>query len=338
MLLDAVLAVTLTAGPDPVGLKTVVSGLSQPTSVISAPNGNLFVTQKGGRIVKVTPSGKQRTWFRIKVSKSGERGLLSMARIDTKGFYAAYTDPKGALKVSRFRKGGAEHRILRIPHARYDNHNGGQLVLYKGLLYISTGDGGGAGDPYRSAGNPRDLRGKILRVDPTCRKKRYCIPKSNPKSPRRAVIASGLRNPWRFSIDPVTEQLWIGDVGQNAFEEVDRMGVNGRLKDFGWSCWEARSKYNADACPGRRMTKPVLRYAHDQGESIIGGHVYRGTGIPSLRGWYVFGDFISGRIWAYRDGRRKQIGTADGVTSFGLAASGEMLLTTIDGRVLKITG
>lgn len=337
MLADALLALTVAAGPGPVDLQKVASGLDQPTSVIAAPNGNLFVTEKAGRIIRVDTSGKKHTWFRVKPSTSGERGLLSMARIDATRFYAAYTDARGALQVSRFVKGGGgERKIIRIKHPRNTNHNGGQLVLHRGLLYISTGDGGGAGDPFRAAADRKDLRGKILRIDPTCGKRTYCIPKANPKSPRREIIASGLRNPWRFSIDRATETLWVGDVGQDAFEEVDRMPINGPVVDFGWSCREARQKYNPDQCGGRAMTKPVLWYGHDEGESVIGGHVYGGEAIPGLQGWYVFGDFVSGRIWAYRDGRRAEIAKADGVTAFGLDTAGELLLTTIGGRVLRV--
>lgn len=332
-MLDALLAVTLAAGPGRVDVTTVTNRLEAPTSVISAPNGTMFVTEKQGRVAKVTQKGKVSTWYRIRVSSSGEQGLLSMARIDGKRFYAAYTDSRGALQVSRFTKGGGERKILRVKHPRNDNHNGGQLVLHKGLLYISTGDGGGSGDPFRAAGNLQDLRGKILRIDPTCAK-RYCIPAGNPRpSP---VIAYGLRNPWRFSIDG--DQIWIGDVGQDAFEEVDRMTVDGPLVDFGWSCWEARARYNADDCKGRTVRSPLFSYSHasGDGESVTGGYVYRGTQIPSLRGWYVFGDFISGRVWAWQDGVRKRIATVAGVTSFGLDRDGELLATTIDGRLLRL--
>jgi glucose/arabinose dehydrogenase len=334
-MLAALLATTLAAAPGPVDLTTVTSSLNQPTSVVTAANGTMFVTQKGGSIIKVSPKGATKQWFRIPVSTGGERGLLSMVRIDAKRFYAAYTNKKGALQVSRFTKGGGERKIIRIPHPQYENHNGGDLQVHKGLLYISTGDGGGSGDPFRAAGKLSDLRGKILRIDPTCAK-RYCIPKANPrKSP---VIAMGLRNPWRFSIDAPTQQIWIADVGQGGFEEVDRMAVNGPLVDFGWSCWEASAKYNADACKGRDVTKPVIQYSHasGDGESITGGYVYRGSGIPSLQGWYVFGDFMSGRVWAWKDGDRRRIAQADGLTSFGLTQSGELLLTTIDGRLLRM--
>ncbi len=319
-----------------VTLTTITDALNQPTSVVSAPNATMFVTQKGGEIIKVTPKGRATRWFRIPVSTSGERGLLSMVRLDKKRFYAAYTDGAGALQVSRFTKGGGERKILRVPHPTYDNHNGGDLQLHKGLLYISTGDGGGAGDPFRAAGKLSDLRGKILRIDPTCGTQKYCIPKTNPRT--SPVIAYGLRNPWRFSIDPATEQLWIGDVGQSAVEEIDRMAVNGPLVDFGWSCWEATSQYNADDCKGRKIRKPVLEYSHaaGDGESVTGGYVYRGSAIPSLQGAYVFGDFISGRLWAFKDGQRQRIGRADGVTSFGLTPQGELLLTTIDGRLLRL--
>lgn len=337
MLLHAAIALGLAAGPGQVSLHTIESGLQAPTSVTSAPNGTMFVTEKQGRIVKVRPGGKARNWFSIKVSAQGERGLLSMVRIDSKRFYAAYTDSAGALQVSRFTKGGGQRKIIRIAHGPYANHNGGQIALHKGLLYISTGDGGGTGDPYRAAEDLKDLRGKILRIDPTCAKKTWCVPASNPRSPSGAVIAYGLRNPWRFSIDPVTDQMWIGDVGQDAYEEVDRMKIDGPLVDFGWSCWEGLHPYRNDRCRGRDVTKPVIEYGHRLGESVTGGLVYRGSAIPSLRGWYIYGDFESGRIWAWRDGRRPvRVGTAPGLTAFGQTRSGEVLLTTIDGKLLKM--
>src|SRR5690606_3949504 len=175
-----------------VDVKPIETGLSAPTSVVAAPNGTLFVTEKEGRIVKVPPKGKPRTWYRVRVSSEGEQGLLSMVRIDRTRFYAAYTDAKGALQVSRFTKGGGQRKIIRIPHPQYANHNGGQLQLHEGLLYISTGDGGGSGDPFGAAGRLSDLRGKILRIDPTCGSKRYCIPDGNPRA-GSPVIAYGLR-------------------------------------------------------------------------------------------------------------------------------------------------
>lgn len=117
------------------------------------------------------------------------------------------------------------------------------------------------------------------------------------------------------------------------------MRVDGPLVDFGWSCREARSKYNRDNCKGRTITKPLFSYSHasGDGESITGGYVYRGSGIPSLQGWYVFGDFVSGHVWAWRDGTRQKLAKADGLTSFGLTRKGELLLTTIDGRLLRLS-
>jgi glucose/arabinose dehydrogenase len=326
------LAALALARPEPVDLTTVVDGLRQPTSVVAGPRGTFFVTEKQGRIVRVK-NGRARTWYRIPVSSEGEQGLLSMARINAKRFYAAYTDSRGALQVSRFTKGGGERKIIRVKHPGYTNHNGGQLVLHKGLLYISTGDGGGSGDPSDAARNLRDLRGKILRVDPTCGTKRYCIPDANPRSARREIIAYGLRNPWRFSIDG--NRLWIADVGQNAVEEVSRMRIDGPLVDFGWPCKEGPADYDSSRCAGRDLKKPTIWYRHGKGQSVTGGYVYRGK-IERLRGWYVHGDFISGRLWAWRNGRTVRIGTIDRVTSFGLDRRGELLATTIDGRLLRL--
>ena len=277
MLAESLLALSL------VDVKPVETGLSAPTSVVAAPNGTLFVTEKEGRIVKIPRKGKATTWYRIRVSSEGEQGLLSMVRINNKRFYAAYTDAKGALQVSRFTKGGGQRKIIRIPHPQYTNHNGGQLQLSKGLLYISTGDGGGSGDPFGAAERLSDLRGKILRIDPTCGSKRYCIPASNPRA-GSPVIAYGLRNPWRFSIDASTDQIWIGDVGQNEVEEIDRMGVTAPLTDFGWSCWEGRRSYNPDRCAGRDVTAPALTYGRSEGESVTGGSGPSWGGPPRPRG------------------------------------------------------
>ncbi|MCU0279992.1 MAG: PQQ-dependent sugar dehydrogenase [Candidatus Nanopelagicales bacterium] len=337
MFAEVLLATTLASAPGPVDFQTLTSDLAQPTSVVAGPKRSLLVTEKEGRIVKVQPNGSTSTWFRVRgLSTDGERGLLSMARINNKRFYAAYTNTRGALQVSRFTKGGGERKIIRIKHPDYANHNGGQVALHDGLLYISTGDGGGSGDPFDAARDLKDLRGKILRIDPTCGKRPYCIPASNPKAGDRRILAYGLRNPWRFSIDGPTGQMWIGDVGQDKFEEVDRMPIDGRRFDFGWSCWEGRSRYDTQRCAGRNFTKPVLTYGRSQGGSITGGYVYRGARITSLQGWYVFGDFISGDVWAYKDGRRVRLGQADRVTSFGVDSAGELLLTTIDGTLARL--
>ncbi len=337
MLAETLLAAAIAASPGPVDFQTITSDLSAPTSVVPGPKRTLLVTEKDGRIVKVKPNGTTSTWFRVRgLSTDGERGLLSMVRVKGGKFYAAYTDTRGALQVSRFTKGVGQRKIIRIKHPANANHNGGQLALYKGLLYISTGDGGGSGDPFDAARSLKDLRGKILRIDPTCGKNKYCIPTANPKTGDRRILAFGLRNPWRFSIDAPTGQMWIGDVGQDKFEEVDRMPTDGSRFDFGWSCWEGGSRYNPARCAGRDVTQPVLTYGRKLGGSITGGYVYRGSDVPSLQGWYVFGDFISGTVWAYRDGQRQQIGQADGVTSFGLDAGGELLLTTIDGSLQRV--
>lgn len=315
----------------PIDLAPVADGLDQPTSVTHLGS-SLLVTEKPGRIVRIRPDGTVRTWAKVDTSADGERGLLSIVPLGPKSYYAAFTAGNGDLRVT-LTTGRVSKPILRVPHREYSNHNGGQLQLHDGLLYISTGDGGGAGDPFDSARRTRDLRGKILRIDPTCGK-RYCIPAANPR--RSPVIARGLRNPWRFSIDPVTDQIWIGDVGQGAYEEIDRMPVAGPLADFGWSCREGPAVFQASRCAGRRLTEPILSYGRDVGQSVTGGYVYRGSDIPRLRGWYVFGDFMTGAVWAYRDGRRIRLATADGLTSFGVDRDGELLVATIDGQIRRL--
>jgi len=348
----------------------VAAGFSSPTQVTSAPDGvsRLFVVEKGGRI-KVVRSGKtlKQKYVSIpnRVATAGEGGLLSVAFSPTfkaDGFlWIAYARAKdGDLVVARMHASAARashvrNRTLRtvlvVEHSRYDNHYGGQLAFGPdGMLYIGTGDGGGGGDPFDSAGDKHSLRGKILRVNAlgSCGEKRYCSPNDNPyvgKSGKDEIWLLGLRNPWRFSFDPQSQDLWIGDVGQDAFEEVDRVPAAPVRRNLGWSCHEGRSVYNASRCrSGVDYMKPVATVAHPAGESMTGGFVYRGDKYHRLiQGAYIFSDYVTRRVWLFSEGQGKvlqsrRLGPYDyaGATSFGVDDNQEILAVTYDGTLWRM--
>jgi glucose/arabinose dehydrogenase len=341
------------------------SGLAAPTQVTSAPDGlsRLFVVEKAGR-VRVVKNGRvlARPFLdiRSRVKDDGEGGLLSIAfhpdYLHHPFFWAAYTNMAGDVQVSRFRaKGphsdtarpGSEKLVLMVPHPhQFTNHMGGQLVFGRGgLLFMSTGDGGGGGDPFNHGQSKSILQGKILRMQVIGAKKTcgsfLCVPRSNPfagKKPGRGVIwLVGLRNPWRFSVDPKTGDLWIGDVGQDAVEEVDHVTQGGL--NLGWSCREGNTVFNAARCKaGRSYFEPVFTYTHDFGKSITGGFIYRGSKFASvLGGRYVAGDFVSGKVFYSSGGRLVTAGALPSVTSFGEDDSHELWAVTIDGGLFQMS-
>jgi glucose/arabinose dehydrogenase len=345
----------------------IVGGFSAPTQVTSAPDGirRLFVVQKGGQI-KVVRGGHtlKREYVNIgkKVSTSGEGGLLSVAFSPTfrsdKLLWVAYARRSGGdLVVARMRAGTARAShvrsktlkpVLVIEHSPYDNHYGGQLAFGPdGMLYLGTGDGGGGGDPFNAAGDRRDIHGKILRIDVmrSCGKKLYCNPSDNPyvgKSGRDEIWLLGLRNPWRFSFDRTTKNLWIGDVGQDAFEEIDRVPASPTRRNLGWSCREGRSIYNSSRCKsGVSYVQPVTTVPHPVGEAITGGFVYRGEKFRRLmNGAYIFSDYVTRHVWLYARGQGKilqpqRLGPYDqaGATSFGVNDRQEIFAVTYDGTL-----
>jgi len=373
-------AVLLASGATPpptsaaitLGLATVATGIAQPVALANAGDGSgrLFVVEQAGRIRVISKSGTLLgTPFldiRSRVSCCGEQGLLGLAfhpKYETNGrLYVAYTDGDGALVVAEHRRlstnrnraSTKERRIIRIPHPGYGNHNGGQLAFGPdGYLYIGTGDGGGGGDPDENGQSRRTLLGKILRIAPnvTSSTPAYRIPSTNPwaKSTtiRREIWSYGLRNPWRFSFDRRTGSLWVADVGQSTWEEVNRALASaggGRGVNFGWDQYEGRTCFEGP-CTSTGKTFPLAVYAHGtNGCSVTGGYVYRGSRYPVLAGRYVFGDYCSGRIWSVSaGGASRQTQTLLRDTSLAISAFGEgedgtlYVLDYQGGRVLRIS-
>jgi len=374
------LAATVVAGLAPassraaitLGLASVKTGFTRPVALANAGDGTgrLFVVEQGGRIRIITRAGVLLSTpfldIRSRVSCCGERGLLGLAfhpSYKSNGrFYVYYTDTGGSLVIAEYRRSSTnanrasttERRLLRIPHPNQANHNGGQLAFGPdGYLYIGTGDGGGAGDPYENGQKRTTLLGKILRIAPnvTSATPAYRIPSTNPwaKSTtfRREIWAYGLRNPWRFSFDRSTGSLWIADVGQNTYEEVNRSprsAGGGRGANYGWDQYEAFSCFEGP-CTSTGKTFPLASYAHGtNGCSVTGGYVYRGTRYPVLAGRYLFGDYCSGRIWmvtaagAARQAPVLLRDTSLMISAFGQGETGELYVVDYaGGRIFRIT-
>ena len=292
-----------------VHLRQFASGFDSPVYVTATRSepGNLYVVEQPG-VIRVLENGKLRPQpfldIRSRVTSGGEQGLLSMA-FDPKykknhRFFVYFNDRSGDVRVYSFRSNGTVGlpstgvSLLRVNHREFSNHNGGQLQFGPdGLLYAGTGDGGSGGDPHNHSQNLGSRLGKLLRIN------------VNKRGARWQVAGYGLRNPWRFSFDRATKDLYIGDVGQDEWEEVDvRTPRQWRgLNNYGWRVWEGRSRYTSSQTPNRRgaLVFPIVVYSHStSGCSITGGYVYRGKAIPSFRGRYIYGDYCSGNVWSLR--------------------------------------
>jgi glucose/arabinose dehydrogenase len=352
-----------------VELESVVEGLSEPLAVVNAGDGSgrLFIAEQGGRI-QVVHDGQLAAEALLdigdRISSGGERGLLGLAFHpnfpEDPRLFVDYTDRSGNTVVSSFaidlgNPGRAdpdsETPILAIEQP-YPNHNGGALAFGPdGFLYVSTGDGGSGGDPHGNGQSLETLLGKILRIDidTTDGDRAYSIPADNPfvgrDGARPEIWLTGLRNPWRMSFDRGTEDLWIGDVGQGSWEEVDvARATAGGGANYGWNRMEGSHCFKpADGCRSDELILPVTEYGHDEGCTVIGGNVYRGSEQPLLIGGYLFADYCSGRIWAIdaaSDGPTKPTLVAESgatLSSFGEDEDGELYATDLaSGQLYRV--
>lgn len=358
----------LQPGDLPLVLDTVATGLDSPL-YLTAPAGDprLFIVEKTGRIRIVKNGSLLATAFldlHTLVSGGSEQGLLGLAfdpDYATNGrFVVNYTNLAGDTRISAFRVSsdpdvadGSSETVL-LPVAQpFPNHNGGQLLFGPdGDLYAGLGDGGGAGDPNGNGQSLATVLGKVLRIDLNGGAP-YAVPSDNPfastagPATRGEIWSYGLRNPWRFSFDRLTHDLYIADVGQDNYEEVDvaPAPAAGRGLNFGWNRMEGAHCYPPGAsCNQSGLTLPVVEYDHGQGCSVIGGYVYRGTAIPALQGVYFYSDFCQGFVRSFRyaggQATRQQdwqsLRPAGNVTSFGEDAAGEVYIMTIEGVVFRI--
>lgn len=353
-------------------LKNAFRNLSfdNPVDLQQAGDGTnrIFVVSQKGLIYvfKNTLSVKSAKIFldiRDKVKYDSELGLLGLAfHPDYKNngyFYINYTasDPLRSViaryTVSSKKRNSANkdsERILLQVNQPYSNHNGGQLAFGPdGYLYIALGDGGSGGDPHNNGQSKSSFLGKILRIDVNCTSdsKYYCIPSENPftgntQGYKEEIYAYGLRNPWRFSFDPVTGWLWAGDIGQDDWEEID---IVEKGKNYGWRIMEGNHCYNPSSdCNTSGLTLPIWEYEHeDHGNcSITGGYVYRGTKFSELYGKYIYGDYCSGRIWALSyDGTNTATNTLllkedIQISSFGIDEDNELYICDLNGKVYKL--
>ncbi|MPZ12929.1 MAG: glucose dehydrogenase [Chloroflexi bacterium] len=339
-------------------LEPVVTGLQEPTYVGSAKDGSgrLFVLERAGRILIVRDGRLLPNPFldiQPMVSARGsEQGLLGLAfhpQFTENGWlYINFTNTNGDTTIVRYAVSrdpdvvdpNSALPVLQIPQPAA-NHNGGNLVFGPdGYLYIGMGDGGGAGDQYGNAQNLSSLLGKLLRIDVNASVP-YAIPPDNPfvtrDGARTEIWAYGLRNPWRFSFDRATDDLYIADVGQNRFEWVHLEGAGaGGGRNYGWPIVEGSQCYpGGQACDRSALPVPITEYSHDLGCSITGGFVYRGRAYPSTRGVYFFADYCSGRVWALdrqadRTWRQTElIESSLSISSFGEDQDGELFVTSL---------
>ncbi|MBA2476710.1 MAG: PQQ-dependent sugar dehydrogenase [Actinobacteria bacterium] len=330
----------------PYSFRRVASGLVLPLH-LAAPRGEparLYVVEQAGRI-RVLERGKPRVEpfldIRPLVQSGVEQGLLSVAfhprYAENRRFYVDYTDLAGDTRIVEYRSDGetalpdTRRELFRLEDP-YSNHNGGNLVFGPdGRLYAGMGDGGGGGDPGNRSQNPATFFGKLLAFDV-----------DRPDAPPEQV-ARGLRNPWRFSFDRGTGDLYIGDVGQNAYEEIDFTPRRSPgLENYGWDVYEGRSRFERKRPSGGRLVFPIVQYSRRLGISVTGGFVYRGSTVPSARGRYFYGDFGSGRIWSLRVVRGKaqdvrlerfRVGA---LASFGEDAAGELYAVSLHGGIFKL--
>ncbi len=339
----------------------VVEGFNRPLLLTNAGDGSnrMFVVEQDGQI-EVIENGAQLAEPFLDIvanvgSNGNEQGLLGVAfhpEYENNGFfYVNYTDPAGNTVISRFTASGnvadpaSELVMLQILQP-YENHNGGHLAFGPdGYLYIGTGDGGSGGDPLNNGQSLETLLGKLLRIDVNAAEP-YAIPVDNPYGRGGGlgeIWAYGLRNPWRFSFDRATGDLYVADVGQGEWEEISFLpgGIAGGA-NFGWNFMEGTHPYEGDPPSEQMFIAPVAEYDHSHGCSVTGGYVYRGEQLPAWQGVYVYGDFCSGEMWGlvqHSDGSWENLAIYDTsffITSFGEDEAGELYVLDRSGGVYRL--
>jgi glucose/arabinose dehydrogenase len=360
-----------TAAPSGYRAERVVDGLSQPVGLVAPPadTARIFIVEKTGKI-RVLKRGRilPRAFLDLEglVSGQSEQGLLGLAfhpNYAANGkFYVYFTDHMGDIHVAEYSvssnpdsASSASKEILFVKHRLHSNHNGGQIAFGSdGYLYIGLGDGGGGGDPDGNGQNLDAFLGKILRIDVNSGSP-YSIPAGNPflGEPRKRgeIWSFGERNPWRFCFDRANGDMYIGDVGQDQWEEIDYepAGVAGR--NYGWNRMEGRHCYSpSKGCDTTGITLPVAEYDHTLGCSVTGGYVYRGRLHPELAGAYFYGDYCTGMIQSFQiengaavdskdwtQALRTQAGAPmQGLSSFGEDAAGELYLVLLSGEIYRL--
>jgi len=332
-------------------MRVIAAGFDSPVyvaAVRSEPN-RLYVVERPGVIrvlVNGTPRREPFLDIRSRVGDDGsEQGLLSVAfhpnYATNHRFFVDYTDNRGDTRVVEFRSDGSvgvtgTARQVLFVNQPYSNHNGGQLQFGPDRnLYVGMGDGGSGGDPFNHAQTLSSRLGKLLRLN------------VNKSGARWQVAGYGLRNPWRFSWDRATRDLYIGDVGEGDWEEVDvrTPGQQRGLNNYGWRVWEGRARYTAaqKVNPRGKLVFPITAYSHSAGCSITGGYVYRGKAVPAARGRYFYGDYCEGTVWSLRTfkgklrGVRREAFRVPSLSSFGEDAAGELYATSLNGQIYKLS-
>lgn len=353
-----------------IALQKVVEGFKQPVAIVAASRDandkRLFIVEQGGTIRAATTAGNlaPEAFLDItaKVKNGGEQGLLGLAfhpkPSEQPYFYVNYTDKNGDTVIARYTiqnvadetwsaDPGSE-KILLAVNQPYDNHNGGDLAFGPdGYLYIGLGDGGSGGDPQDRAQDKDELLGKLLRID-VDNGDPYGIPASNPFANgggRGEIWAWGLRNPWRFSFDRTNGDLFIADVGQGEWEEINYQPANKGGLNYGWRCYEGTHEFNTAGCQAAETyTKPIAEYDHSEDRcSVTGGYAYRGSQFPALLGKYFYGDYCGGQLYYTEQsaGAWTVVNAAETdtlISTFGEDAAGELYLADYQaGALYQIT-
>jgi glucose/arabinose dehydrogenase len=327
-----------TGGGPPVAVKlTKLADLSKPLAFAQAPGDDtLYVAEQGGR-VRAVRNGQVSTVLDIsgQVSGGNEQGLLGVAFSPNRSTMVInYTDRSGDTHVDEYpfsggRVTGSARQLLFV-NQPYANHNGGNVVFGPdGLLYVGMGDGGSAGDPQNHAQNPNDRLGKMLRIDPA------------PSTPTVEIWMLGLRNPWRWSFDRSTHDLWIGDVGQDAWEEIDFAPAGTRGQNWGWNKREGKHPYNGGSAPAG-AADPIYDYSHSGSVcAVVGGYVYRGAALRGWSGTYLFADECVGKVVGLtRNGNNASVRdtglSTSALSSFGEDHNGELYVASLSGPIYRI--